>query len=62
MKHPLYIVTDKDSEHFGKYIKKIYISGDGRWACQVYDNSEKMFLEDSQLMPKQEWEAGNYAE
>ena len=56
MNQPLYVVKDQDSEHFGKYIKKIYISGDGRWACQVYDKSEKMFLRDSQLITKKEWE------
>ena len=56
MNQPLYVVKDQDSEHYGKYIKKIYISGDGRWACQTFDKSEKMFLEDSQLMTKKEWE------
>jgi len=56
MNHLLYVVIDENSPHYKKYVKKIYISGDGRWACQTFDKSEKMFLRDSQLMNKREWE------
>lgn len=62
MKNPLYVVIDEGSPHYKKYVKKIYISGDGRWACQTFDKSEKMFLRDSQLMNKQEWEGLNHEE
>ena len=55
-KTPLYAVNDKASEHYGKYVRKIYLSGDGRFACQVFDESEKMFLDIKQLVLAREFE------
>lgn len=55
MNHLLYVVIDENSPHYKKYVKKIYISGDGRWACQTFDKSEKMFLKQEQLIPSREW-------
>jgi hypothetical protein len=52
----LYVVSDIKSEHYGKYVKKIYMAGDDRWACQTFDNSEKMFIKDNQLMAQQDFE------
>jgi len=55
-KSSLYAVNDKESEHYGKYVRKIYLSGDGRFACQVFDESEKMFLDIKQLVLAREFE------
>jgi len=58
-KTTLYAVNDKESEHYGKYVRKIYLSGDGRFACQTFDQVEKMFLDIKQLILAREFKNGS---
>jgi len=57
---PLFVVSDPESPHFGKYVRKIYRTVGGLWACQTYDKSEKMFVNESKLTDQKQWERENH--